>query len=191
MKTKKGLIIVLSGPSGVGKGTVRKKLMENEDLKLVFSISMTTRLPRQGEKDGVDYFFVTEEVFDQNLKNNNFLEHATFVNNRYGTPKDYVEKLLDKGYNVFIEIDVQGALQVKENVKGDNLVLVFLIPPSIEELENRIRSRGTEEEATIQKRLKRAKEELIMQKHYDFIVINDTVEQAAKDIEAIILNRLK
>ncbi|MDI9503935.1 MAG: guanylate kinase [Erysipelotrichaceae bacterium] len=191
MKTKKGLIIVLSGPSGVGKGTVRKKLMENEDLKLVFSISMTTRLPRQGEKDGVDYFFVTEEVFDQNLKNNNFLEHATFVNNRYGTPKDYVEKLLDKGYNVFIEIDVQGALQVKENVKGDNLVLVFLIPPSIEELENRIRSRGTEEEATIQKRLKRAKEELIMQKHYDFIVINDTVEQAAKDIEAIILNKLK
>ncbi|MGI6675135.1 MAG: guanylate kinase [Bacilli bacterium] len=191
MKTKKGLIIVLSGPSGVGKGTVRKKLMENEDLKLVFSISMTTRLPRQGEKDGVDYFFVTEDVFDQNLKNNNFLEHATFVNNRYGTPKDYVEKLLDKGYNVFIEIDVQGALQVKENVKGDNLVLVFLIPPSIEELENRIRSRGTEEEATIQKRLKRAKEELIMQKHYDFIVINDTVEQAAKDIEAIILNRLK
>ncbi len=191
MKTKKGLIIVLSGPSGVGKGTVRKKLMENEDLKLFFSISMTTRLPRQGEKDGVDYFFVTEEVFDQNLKNNNFLEHATFVNNRYGTPKDYVEKLLDKGYNVFIEIDVQGALQVKENVKGDNLVLVFLIPPSIEELENRIRSRGTEEEATIQKRLKRAKEELIMQKHYDFIVINDTVEQAAKDIEAIILNRLK
>ena len=191
MKTKKGLIIVLSGPSGVGKGTVRKKLMENEDLKLVFSISMTTRLPRQGEKDGVYYFFVTEEVFDQNLKNNNFLEHATFVNNRYGTPKDYVEKLLDKGYNVFIEIDVQGALQVKENVKGDNLVLVFLIPPSIEELENRIRSRGTEEEATIQKRLKRAKEELIMQKHYDFIVINDTVEQAAKDIEAIILNKLK
>jgi guanylate kinase len=191
MKTKKGLIIVLSGPSGVGKGTVRKKLMENEDLKLVFSISMTTRLPRQGEKDGVDYFFVTEDVFDQNLKNNNFLEHATFVNNRYGTPKDYVEKLLDKGYNVFIEIDVQGALQVKENVKGDNLVLVFLIPPSIEELENRIRSRGTEEEATIQKRLKRAKEELIMQKHYDFIVINDTVEQAAKDIEAIILNKLK
>ena len=191
MKTKKGLIIVLSGPSGVGKGTVRKKLMENEDLKLVFSISMTTRLPRQGEKDGVDYFFVTEDVFDQNLKNNNFLEHATFVNNRYGTPKDYVEKLLDKGYNVFIEIDVQGALQVKENVKGDNLVLVFLIPPSIEELENRIRSRGTEEEATIQKRLKRAKEELIMQKHYDFIVINETVEQAAKDIEAIILNRLK
>lgn len=191
MKTKKGLIIVLSGPSGVGKGTVRKKLMENEDLKLVFSISMTTRLPRQGEKDGVDYFFVTEDVFDQNLKNNNFLEHATFVNNRYGTPKDYVEKLLDKGYNVFIEIDVQGALQVKENVKGDNLVLVFLIPPSIEELENRIRSRGTEEEGTIQKRLKRAKEELIMQKHYDFIVINDTVEQAAKDIEAIILNRLK
>ena len=190
MKTKKGLIIVLSGPSGVGKGTVRKKLMENEDLKLVFSISMTTRLPRQGEKDGVDYFFVTEDVFDQNLKNNNFLEHATFVNNRYGTPKDYVEKLLDKGYNVFIEIDVQGALQVKENVKGDNLVLVFLIPPSIEELENRIRSRGTEEEATIQKRLKRAKEELIMQKHYDFIVINDTVEQAAKDIEAIILNKL-
>lgn len=191
MKTKKGLIIVLSGPSGVGKGTVRKKLMENEDLKLVFSISMTTRLPRQGEKDGVDYFFVTEDVFDQNLKNNNFLEHATFVNNRYGTPKDYVEKLLDKGYNVFIEIDVQGALQVKENVKGDNLVLVFLIPPSIEELENRIRSRGTEEEATIQKRLKRAKEELIMQKHYDFIVINETVEQAAKDIEAIILNKLK
>lgn len=191
MKTKKGLIIVLSGPSGVGKGTVRKKLMENEDLKLVFSISMTTRLPRQGEKDGVDYFFVTEDVFDQNLKNNNFLEYATFVNNRYGTPKDYVEKLLDKGYNVFIEIDVQGALQVKENVKGDNLVLVFLIPPSIEELENRIRSRGTEEEATIQKRLKRAKEELIMQKHYDFIVINDTVEQAAKDIEAIILNKLK
>ncbi|HOF65484.1 MAG TPA: guanylate kinase [Bacilli bacterium] len=191
MKTKKGLIIVLSGPSGVGKGTVRKKLMENEDLKLVFSISMTTRLPRQGEKDGVDYFFVTEEVFDQNLKNNNFLEYATFVNNRYGTPKDYVEKLLDKGYNVFIEIDVQGALQVKENVKGDNLVLVFLIPPSIKELENRIRSRGTEEEATIQKRLKRAKEELIMQKHYDFIVINDTVEQAAKDIEAIILNKLK
>ena len=107
------------------------------------------------------------------------------------TPKDYIEKLLDKGYNVFIEIDVQGALQVKENVKGDNLVLVFLIPPSIKELENRIRSRGTEEEATIQKRLKRAKEELIMQKHYDFIVINDTVEQAAKDIEAIILNKLK
>lgn len=188
---KRGIIVVLSGPSGVGKGTIRLELMKNPALRLKYSISMTTRKPRCGEVHGEDYYFVSEEEFNKNLESNNFLEHATFVNNRYGTPKNKVEELLNEGYNVFIEIDVQGAMQLKQNVPEDERVLIFLLPPSLEELEARIRGRKTEEEKVIQKRLNRAKEELTLQNEYDFCVVNDDIERAAKEISEIILKKSK
>ena len=143
---KKGLLIILSGPSGVGKGAVRRVLMENNDMDLAYSISMTTRAPRPLETDGVDYFFVDDETFERNIAEGNLLEHASFVGNKYGTPKDYVEKLRNEGKNVLLEIEVQGAMQVLEKMKGDDIISIFLIPPSMADLEKRIRKRRTDEE---------------------------------------------
>lgn len=135
----KGLLIVLSGPSGVGKGTVRKILMEDKSLNLAYSISMTTRKPRVGEVDGEDYFFVNQEEFDKAVENNELLEHATFVNNSYGTPKAYVEKLRNEGKNVLLEIETNGARSVMEQTKNDDLFIsIFLLPPSLEELEKEL-----------------------------------------------------
>lgn len=188
MQKQKGLIIVLSGPSGVGKGVIRKKLMENNDLNLRYSISMTTRHPREGEENGVDYFFVTKEEFKENIKKGNFLEYATFVDNYYGTPRDYVSKLVNDGFNVLVEIDVQGAQQIKKNVKEDERVLIFILPPSFEELERRIRHRGTEDEDTIQCRLNQAKNELTLQNQYDFCVINENIDNTVNEIVDIIKN---
>ena len=143
---KKGLLIILSGPSGVGKGAVRRVLMENNDMDLAYSISMTTRAPRPLETDGVDYFFVDDETFERNIAEGNLLEHASFVGNKYGTPKDYVEKLRNEGKNVLLEIEVQGAMQVLDKMKGDDIISIFLIPPSMADLEKRIRKRRTEPE---------------------------------------------
>ena len=140
---KKGLLIILSGPSGVGKGAVRRVLMENNDMDLAYSISMTTRAPRPLETDGVDYFFVDDETFERNIAEGNLLEHASFVGNKYGTPKDYVEKLRNEGKNVLLEIEVQGAMQVLDKMKGDDIISIFLIPPSMADLEKRIRKRRT------------------------------------------------
>ncbi len=181
---KKGLLIIYSGPSGVGKGTVREHFIDDEDLNLVYSISMTTREPRHEEKDKVDYFFVSDEEFQEAIKNNDLLEYASFVGNSYGTPKNYVEDMRNKGYNVILEIEVEGATQIMDNT--DDYLSIFLLPPNMEELENRIRNRRTEDESVIQKRLKKAKGELEVQSRYHYTVCNTTPEAAANEIKQII-----
>ena len=179
-----GKLIILSGPSGVGKGTVRAKLFENESLNLGYSISMTTRHPRPNEIDGVDYFFVSNDEFDQKIAQGELLEWAEFVGNKYGTPKAYVDSLLKKGINVLLEIEVQGALQVM--AKCPEALTIFLVPPSLEELERRIRGRRTEKEDVVQARLSKAAKELATKDEYKFVVVNNTVEQAAQEIEDIL-----
>lgn len=180
---KKGILIVYSGPSGVGKSTIRAEVFKNPELKLKYSISMTTRKPRVGEVDGVDYFFVSSERFDEAIKNGELLEHAEFVGNKYGTPKAYVEKLLNDGFNVMLEIEVQGAMQVINSV---DCVSIFLLPPSFEELENRIRSRKSESEEVIEGRLAKAASEMQIGEKYMYRVINNSIEQASKEIADII-----
>jgi guanylate kinase len=182
---ERGLLIVLSGPSGVGKGTVRKALFSQPDVQLQYSISVTTRKPREGEVDGVDYFFKTREEFEEMIKQNQLLEWAEYVGNYYGTPIDYVEKTLNEGKDVFLEIEVQGALKVKE-VFPEGL-FIFLMPPSLSELKNRIVTRGTESEELIENRLKVAKEEIEMMDAYDYVVENDKVELAVERIKAIVM----
>lgn len=182
--TKRGLLIVLSGPSGVGKGTVRAAIFSKEEQKFVYSISATTRLPRTGETDGVDYFFKTREEFEQMIQNKQLLEYAEYVGNYYGTPLEYVENTLATGKDVFLEIDVQGAIQVRELMPGG--VFIFLTPPDLNELESRIVNRGTDSDEVIAKRMKTAREELELMKYYDYSVVNDTVDNAVQKIEAII-----
>ena len=182
---KKGLLIILSGPSGVGKGTVRKYLIEHFGLAFYYSISMTTRAPRAGEEDGKDYFFVTPETFQKNIDEGNLLEWAEFVNNRYGTPKDIVESYREKGIDVLLEIETNGAKQVM--AKCPDALSIFIVPPSLEELEARIRGRHTESEATIQKRMDKAREEMKLASNYSYVVANDDVARAAKEIRDIIL----
>lgn len=179
----KGILFVLSGPSGVGKGTVRKEIFNREnDLK--YSISATTRDIRQGEKHGVDYFFKTKEEFQQLIAENKLLEYASYVDNYYGTPRDYVEEMLAQGHDVFLEIEVQGALQVKQNFPEG--VFIFLLPPSLEELKNRIVSRGTETDELVRNRLSEAKKEIKMMNNYDYAVLNDDVNRAVEGVQSII-----
>ena len=188
---KKGLLILLSGPSGVGKGTVRKIVFNDKSLDLAYSISMTTRSPREKEVDGVDYFFVSEEEFIKRLNGNEFLEHARFVGNYYGTPKSYVEKLREEGKNVFLEIEVQGAKQVLDQYKDDDKVVsIFLLPPSLDELEKRIRGRRSEEEHIIQERLSKAKREIDLKGNYQYSVLNDNIYRASEEIISIIRDNL-
>ncbi|MBR1737917.1 MAG: guanylate kinase, partial [Firmicutes bacterium] len=177
----KGLLLIVSGPSGAGKGTVVSELVKDTDFAL--SISATTRKPREGEKDGIHYFFKSEDEFKKMAENGDLLEHACFCGNYYGTPKSYVEKKLEEGKNVILEIEVQGALQVKE--KFNDALLIFLAPPNIGELEKRLRNRGTETEEKIQARLARAREEFALTDKYDYIVINEVVDKAAEDIKLI------
>ena len=182
--TKRGLLIVLSGPSGVGKGTVRAAIFSKGEQKFVYSISATTRQPRTGETDGVDYFFKTREEFEQMIQNKQLLEYAEYVGNYYGTPLEYVENTLATGKDVFLEIDVQGAIQVRELMPEG--VFIFLTPPDLNELESRIVNRGTDSDEVIAKRMKTAREELELMKYYDYSVVNDTVNNAVQKIEAII-----
>ena len=176
-------LFVISGCSGVGKGTVINKFMErNKDF--ILSVSCTTRKPRVGEIDGIHYFFIDENEFKQNIKEDKFLEHACFAGNYYGTKKKYIKEKFDEGYNIILEIETQGALQVKE--KMPEAVLIFIAPPSIEELEQRLRGRHTEDETTIQKRLAQVKTELERSQKYDFIVINDNIDRAVNEIEKIV-----
>lgn len=182
---EKGLLIVLSGPSGVGKGTVRKEIFNQEDTAFEYSISMTTRKPRQGEVNGVDYFFKTREEFEELIKQGKLLEYAEFVGNYYGTPVDYVKETLDKGKDVFLEIEVEGARQVRE--KFPDGLFIFLVPPSLSELKNRIVTRGTESEDVINNRMNVAKEEIEMMHLYDYVVENDKVELAVERIKAIVI----
>lgn len=187
---KKGLLIILSGPSGVGKGTVRKVVMEDESLHLAYSISMTTRKPRNLELNGIDYFFVSKEEFEKNIEKDNLLEHAYFVGNYYGTPADYVEKLRNEGKNVILEIEIEGATQVMKKCKSDGAFSIFLIPPSLKALEDRIRGRKSESDDIILERLEKAKREMDLKDRYDYVVLNDDVERAAKEIRDIIRLRI-
>lgn len=179
-----GLLIVLSGPSGVGKGTVRKHLFEHYNNDFDFSISMTTREQRVGEVEGVDYFFRTKEQFENYIKEGKLLEYANYVGNYYGTPIDYVRETMAKGQDVFLEIEVQGALKVKKRMPEG--IFIFLSPPNLEELEWRIENRGTDKPEVINQRMEKAVEELKLIKYYDYVVENDSVDAAARKIRSII-----
>ena len=179
---KRGSLLVISGFSGVGKGTVAKKLVEKYGYSL--SISATTRQPREGEVDGREYFFKTVDDFKNLIDYNGFIEYARYVDNYYGTPRKFVEEELAAGHNVILEIEVQGALQVKKIYPEG--VLIFMVPPNLEELGNRLTKRGTEDKETINKRLRRALEEMELVEEYDYLVINDTIEQATEDMLTIV-----
>lgn len=187
-RVKKGLLIILSGPSGVGKGTVRQELFKDESLNLAYSISMTTRKPRPTETNGVDYFFVSEDEFLEKIEKNELLEYAKFVGNYYGTPKFYVDQLLSEGKNVVLEIEVQGALQVMERCPF--ALTIFLVPPSFEELERRIRGRRTEAEEVVRERLDKARKEIATKDEYKYVVENDDVLLAKEKIAKIIRENL-
>ncbi|MGY3749993.1 guanylate kinase [Vagococcus acidifermentans] len=184
MSAQKGLLIVLSGPSGVGKGTVRKALFESDDNDFEYSVSMTTRQKRAGEQEGVDYFFRTREEFEQLIASGEMLEYAEYVGNYYGTPLEYVNKTLEEGKDVFLEIEVQGAMKVKEKVPDG--VFIFLTPPDLVELKSRIVGRGTDDMAVINERMEIAKAEIEMMRHYDYAVVNDQVSLAVDRIKKII-----
>ncbi len=184
LQKNKGNLIIISGPSGVGKGTVCRALLEKYD-DLVLSTSATTRKARSGEKEGREYFFYTREKFLELIKKKAFLEWAKVFDNYYGTPLVYVQKILQQGQDCLLEIDVQGALQVK--AKWPTGVFIFLVPPSHEELVRRITSRGTENEAEVQKRLKQAEVEIGHLQEYDYVVVNDFVEEAVEKLRAIIV----
>ncbi|MDU5806226.1 MAG: guanylate kinase [Peptoniphilus harei] len=178
-----GFLLVLSGPSGSGKGTVSEALMENND-DIIFSTSVTTRTPRPGEVNGENYFFATREEFEEMVEKDELLEHAFVHTNYYGTPKKFVFDEIEKGEIVLLEIDVQGALQIKEKYK--EAVFIFLIPPTMDELRSRLVKRDTETEDEIETRYRNAFRELDFVGEYDYFVINDVIDNAVKDIETII-----
>ncbi|WP_227395904.1 guanylate kinase [Jeotgalibacillus aurantiacus] len=182
---EKGLLIVLSGPSGVGKGTVRKELFSQENTAYEYSVSMTTRLPREGEVDGKDYFFKSREEFESLIEQDKLLEYAEYVGNYYGTPVDYVRETINNGKDVFLEIEVEGAKQIRD--KFPEGLFIFLAPPSLSELQNRLVTRGTETDDVIQNRVAAAKRELEMMNLYDYVVENDKVELACERINAIVM----
>ena len=185
-KGKRGVLFVFSGPSGVGKGTLKAKLFEEFADRIAYSVSATTRGPREGEVDGKDYFFISRQEFERRVKNNEFLEHAEFAGNCYGTPRAYVEKLLDSGMNVVLEIDVQGALQVMKSMP--ECVSVFILPPSFEELEHWLRGRGTETEEKVRERLGTAKRELPYAPQYDYQIVNGgDIEAAYQSLRDVFL----
>lgn len=181
---KRGMLIVLSGPSGVGKGTVRKEIFSQEGNNFDYSISMTTRQMRPGEVNGKDYYFVSKEEFEKEIADGGMLEYAQYVDNYYGTPLKYVNEMLDAGKDVFLEIEVKGAMQVREKV-SDGL-FIFLTPPDLMELSQRIINRGTDDLETIDKRMEKAKDEIEMMQNYDYAVVNDEVTKAAEKIKTII-----
>ncbi|MHC5269350.1 guanylate kinase [Enterococcus sp. LJL98] len=182
--TERGLLIVLSGPSGVGKGTVRKAIFDSEENDFEYSISMTTRKKRIGEVEGVDYYFREREEFEQLIASGEMLEYAEYVGNYYGTPLSYVQKTLNEGKDVFLEIEVQGARQVKKQVPDG--VFIFLTPPDLVELRSRITGRGTDAPEVIDERMRIAREEIEMMALYDYAVVNDEVPLAVKRIKEII-----
>lgn len=187
---KRGMLIVLSGPSGVGKGTVRKALFEDPEVDFNYSISMTTRNPREGEKNGVDYYFVSKEQFEENIKNGEMLEYAKYVDNYYGTPLNYVNEQLNAGHDVFLEIEVNGALQVRANCPDG--VFIFLTPPNIKELRSRLVGRGTDDLEVINKRIQKASKEIRMMQNYDYAIVNDKIKNAVEQIKDIVKSeRLK
>ena len=174
----------LSGPSGVGKGTVRKKIFEDPTTSYKYSISMTTRHMREGEIDGVDYFFKTKEEFEALIKDDQFIEYAQYVGNYYGTPVQYVKDTMEEGHDVFLEIEVEGAKQVRK--KFPDALFIFLAPPSLDDLKERLVGRGTESDEKIQSRVNEARKEVEMMNLYDYVVVNDEVELAKNRIQSIV-----
>ena len=181
--SNRGLLVVYSGFSGVGKGTVMKEMLKREET-FRLSVSATTREPRPGEVDGREYYFLTKEKFLKMIEKDEFLEYAQYADNYYGTPKKAVEDMLNEGYNVFLEIEVQGGLQIME--KCPDCLSIFIVPPSLEVLEQRLRGRGTETEEVIEKRMKAALVEQEYTSRYDFVVENDIVEKTVDDIINIV-----
>lgn len=181
--TKKGQLIVVSGPSGVGKGTVLGQYLASRE-RIAYSISATTRNPRPGEQNGVQYFFLSREEFEQTVQNGGMLEYASYNGNYYGTPKAPVEQQREQGNDVVLEIEVQGALQVKKSCP--DALLIFIAPPSFDELRSRLTGRQTEDEKTVENRLNIARQELKCAGEYDYIIINDTIEQAVERLNQII-----
>ena len=182
--SERGLLIVFSGPSGVGKGTVRQEIFSTPDHKFEYSVSMTTRAQRPGEVDGKDYFFRSREEFEELIRNGQMLEYAEYVGNYYGTPLTYVNETLDKGIDVFLEIEVQGALQVKKKVP--DAVFIFLTPPDLNELQERLVGRGTDSEEVIAQRIERAREEIALMSEYDYAIVNDEVPLTAERVKRVI-----
>ena len=182
MKTR-GSLIVLSGFAGVGKGTVLKSLFETHE-GYAYSVSATTRSPRPGEVDGVHYFFVSKERFEQMIANDELLESACYVDNYYGTPKAYVDSKLEDGFDVILEIEVQGALNIKKKVP--DAILIYMLPPSAVTLRDRLTGRGTETPDVIRKRMERAAEEAVGVEQYDYIVVNDDADECAQELNSLI-----
>ncbi len=184
MFKKKGILLVLSGPSGAGKGTVCHEVRKKLD-NMQYSISATTRKPRSIEREGREYFFISKKDFEERIKEGKFLEYALVYDNYYGTPKDYVDEILNRGYDCILEIDPQGAMQIKE--KMEDAVFVFIVPPSMEELKNRLTFRGTEKPEEIAKRFNNAEKEFENMSNYDYVIINDKIEDAVHEVESIII----
>jgi len=178
-----GILVVVSGFSGAGKGTLMKELLKQYD-NYALSVSATTRQPREGEKDGEDYFFVTKEHFQQMIEENRLVEYAQYVNHYYGTPKDYVEKKMAQGKDVILEIEIQGALKVKK--RFPDALLLFVTPPSAEELRRRLVGRGTETIEVINARLRRAAEEAAGMEAYDYLLINDEIQSCVEQMHQLI-----
>ncbi len=181
---------MLSGPSGVGKGTVRKALFKRNPHELLYSISATTREARRNEVDGKDYFFVSKQKFEQMINEGQMLEYAQYVDQYYGTPKTWIDEQRQQGNDVFMEIEVNGAMQVRAKVP--DAILIFLLPPDLMQLRNRLELRGTESDKVIDERLKTARQEILMMTNYDYAVVNDKVDKAVKKVQTIIgAERLK
>ncbi|MDY6323851.1 MAG: guanylate kinase [Catonella sp.] len=180
---RKGVLTVISGFSGVGKGTIVKKLVSEHD-EYAVSVSATTRNPRPGEENGRDYFFLTNEAFESMIKDDGLIEYAKYVDHYYGTPRAYVERKLSEGKDVILEIDAQGALQIKKQYP--DALLIFIVPPTADVLRERLKGRGTEDADTIKNRLSRAAEETAYIKNYEYVVVNDDLERAVLDVHTVI-----
>ena len=187
--SRRGVLIVVSGFAGAGKGTIIKELLKKHD-NYALSVSATTRSPRVGEEEGKDYFFIkTDEEFEELIKTNKLLEYARYVNNYYGTPRDYVKKTLSEGKDVILEIEIQGALEIKE--RFEETVMIFIMPPSAKELKDRLIKRATETKEVIEARLKRALEETAVLDKYDYLLVNEEIETCAKEFHDIIMSEHK
>lgn len=188
---KKGSIIIISGPSGVGKKTIIDQFIHNDELNLCYSISMTTREPREGEKNGVDYYFVSDEEFNEAIKNNKLLEWAEFATNKYGTPIERLYEKINEGKNVILEIEVVGAMDVMAKLDKSEYFSIFIVPPSIDELKKRLIKRNTESIEKINKRIERAKVEITTTRNYDYVVLNDDATRAMIEITDIIKKEIE